>query len=199
MAVTEFNQVDVAHALTHLGYRCRGRDDAGQIVGDFDIVFWSTDEAERSGWHKGHLSMDEIGWYHADIKPTEVQMINGENERLTQISDDDTKKQDAESIKTLAENAVQFTSEIKLVFTAIKNAQFTRLNTDATFTAVSNALNDASIGQGFRNVVSDAYNAGGVTVDLANIGAETASQKQRFNAFADYFFTSWAFMVMLGQ
>lgn len=87
--VATFEEVDVSRALEHAGYTIK----SSHGVGDYDIIFWAEGEPDRSGWHTGHLSMDEIGWYHADPKPTEQQMIGWENERLALLQQEDDDRQ----------------------------------------------------------------------------------------------------------
>lgn len=151
----------------------------------------------------GNNSLSEA-WIWSDTEvpePSEQDMIGWENERLAQVATENDWQAARESIRTMAETAVEFTQEIAICFEAIKNAQFPpTANDSVTFTAMITALNDASIGNGFRNVVRDAFAAqSGITLNFADVSGVTASQQQRFNAFCDYFFTSWALMVFLGR
>lgn len=152
------------------------------------------------------LTLDDMNWQVIGLaKPTEQEMMDAQalwdaTDAIALINEANW-KQTRDSIRLMASTAVQYTIEIGICFEAIKNAQFPpTLDDAATFTAMITALNDVNILGGFRNVVRDSFEAqSGITLDFSNVTGVTASQQQRFNAFCDYFFTSWALMVFIGR
>lgn len=156
-----------------------------------------------TGTYIGNASLSEaIEWFgDPQDMPTEQQVIDWHNAYLAQQATENTWQASRTSIRTMAETAVEFTEEIAICFEAIKNAQFPpTLSDTATFTAMIAALNNGNIGNGFRNTVRDSFAAqSGITLNFADVSGVTVSQQQRFNAFCDYFFTSWAFMAFIGR
>ena len=131
---------------------------------------------------------------------TNQDFIEWENARLSELSNEDAYAVARETIRTLSTNAVNFTEEISICFAAIKNAQFNGDNDTNTFDAMIAALNDASIGNGFRNAVRNVFQAQtGILLDFADVSGVVIAEKRQFNAFCDYFFTSWALMAFIGK
>lgn len=101
-------------------------------------------------------------------------------------------------ILTVADKARPHSDKIGLVFAAVVTAQEMGESADATFTRITNALNDPVVGNGFRNLVMAAFIAqGGTAFDFANLGVVLLATKQQFNRFANTFGLTWTFMVTL--
>jgi hypothetical protein len=178
---------------------------------DVHIIFaMSQGGIERSpetyrltGTYTGNASLNDAIEWLGDVQamPTEQQVIDWHTAYLAQQATENTWQTARESIRNMAETALEFAQEIAICFEAISNAQFPPTANDAaTFTAMITALNNVNIGNGFRNVVRDSFQAqSGITLNFADVSGVTASQQQRFNAFCDYFFTKWAFMVFIGR
>lgn len=151
-------------------------------------------------WNEAILIRD-VNQEDLDPQPalTNQQFIDWENERLAAETTETNQRAARGALVTLAETATQFTGEIAFVFTSIKQAQFDQLSDTATFTQITNTLTDPSISNGFRNTVISAYEAQGITLNLVDLELTLLPDKRAFNAFADAFFTSWAFMAFLGK
>lgn len=153
--------------------------------------FYISDDTDTYAWSRGGLP--EAGDVQT-LLDAEADALwakaaaNGATVTTTQ-----TAKQ---SIRALADKANNFAAEIALCFAAILESEEAGENAAATFTRITNALNDTSVGNGYRSAVMTAFTAkSGLAFDFGNLGVVLLTTKQQFNLFTASFFTRWAFLV----
>ena len=102
------------------------------------------------------------------------------------------------SILALSSKADNHASRIALCFAAVIESENLGEDANATFTRITNALNNGIVNNGYRAAVMTAFTAKtGLAFSFADLGVVVVTTKQAFNTFSADFFTRWAFMVDL--
>ena len=144
--VTQLNEVHVGKALGEQGYNARGTTDEGQVVGDYTSPIYSV----------GLEDIADLLWYHVDPKPSEQNLVDWENARLTELADIESDKQiivdEVESFGLVRGDYVLAFELMNKLVNAFANGQTP--STDTVYANFVSGLNGTNLEDSITNYVT---------------------------------------------